>query len=84
MKGKEIYQAWKKHRSQVELSKNFGDNIMNRIRQYKRERKKPLVNVYGLIELISVHPLAKAGAVTAGAVIGFVRIVFVFYAFLAS
>ena len=82
MKRNEIYQAWKKQRTQVEISKSFGDDIMNRIRQYKRERRKPLVDVYGLIELISAHPLAKAGAVTAGAVIGLVRITFVVYAFL--
>ncbi|MDT8300739.1 MAG: hypothetical protein RQ760_04585 [Sedimentisphaerales bacterium] len=83
MKSEEIYKAWKKRKSQMDLQENFADEVMNQIYQYERDKRKPLFDVHRLIELISTHRSVKAGVVTAGIVTGFVRIMFVVYNFLA-
>ena len=82
MKSEEIYNGWKKRKSHIEIRKNFTDEVMNQVYQYEREKRKPLFDGHQLIELISTRPLGKAAVVTAGAVIGLVRITFVVYAFL--
>jgi hypothetical protein len=83
MKSEEIYKAWKEHKSQIDLRKNFADEVMNHIYQYERDKRRPLFEVQRLIELISAHRLAKAAVVTAGAAVGLARISFVVYTFLA-
>ncbi len=83
MKSEEIYDAWKKRKSQIDLRENFADEVMNQIYQYERDKGKPLFDVQRLIELISAHRFVKAGVVTASAVVGLARIMFVVYNFLA-
>ena len=83
MKSEEIYNAWKEHKSQIDLRENFADDVMNRIYRYERDKRRPLFEVQRLIELISTHRFAKAAVVTAGAATGLVRIILVVYAFLA-
>ena len=83
MKSEEIYNAWKERKSQIDIRENFADELMNRIYRYEREKRKPLFDGHRLMELISAHRFVKAGVVTAGAVTGLVRIMFVVYAFLA-
>ncbi len=83
MKSEEIYNAWKERKSQIDIRENFSDELMNRIYRYEQKKRKPLFDVHRLIELISAHRFVKAGVVTAGAVTGLVRIMFVVYAFLA-
>ena len=83
MKSEEVYNAWKERKSQIDIRKNFADELMNRIYQYESEKRKPLFDAHRVIELISAYRFAKAGVVTAGAVTGLVRIMFVVYAFLA-
>ncbi len=83
MKSEEIYNAWKERKSQIDVRGNFADELMNQIYQYESEKRKPLFGGLRLIELISAHRFIKAGVVTAGAVTGFVRIMFVVYVFLA-
>jgi len=82
MKTDEIYNAWKEQKRQIEVGKGFSSKVMSRIYQYEREKRKTLFDGHRLIELISTRPLGKAAVVAAGAVIGFVRITFVIYAFL--
>jgi hypothetical protein len=82
MKTEEIYNTWKEQKSQIEVGKGFSGKVMSRIYQYEREKRKTLFDGHRLIELISTRPLGKAAVVAAGAVIGFVRITFVVYAFL--
>jgi len=76
MKSEEIYETWKKRKSRIEIGKGFSDRVMNQIHQYEREKRASLYDVHHLIEFISSHPLAKAGVVVAGALIGFVRVAF--------
>lgn len=83
MKSEEIYNAWKERKSQIDIRENFADELMSRIYRYESEKRKPLFDWYRLIELISAYRFAKAAVVTAGAAAGLVRIMFVFYAFLA-
>ena len=82
MKSEEIYNAWKERKSQIDIRENFADEVLNQIYQYEREKRKPLFDGHRLIELISANRFAKAGVVTAGAVTGLVRIMFVIYCFL--
>ncbi|MHC4727230.1 MAG: hypothetical protein ACYS17_08355 [Planctomycetota bacterium] len=83
MKSEEIYNTWKEHKSQIDLRENFADEVMNRIYRYERDKRRPMFDVQGLIELISKHRFAKAAVVMAGAATGLVRIMFVIYTFLA-
>jgi hypothetical protein len=81
MKTEEIYDAWKEQKNQMDVDKNFSDKVINRIYQYEQEKRKTLFDGRRLIELISTRPLGKAAVIIAGALIGFVRISFVVYAF---
>jgi len=83
MKSEETYNAWKEHKHQADLREDFADEVMNRIYQYERDKRRPLFEAQRLIDLISTHRFAKAAAVTAGAAVGLVRVSFVVYAFLA-
>jgi hypothetical protein len=83
MKSEKIYDAWKEHKSQIDLRENFAGEVMNKIYLYERDKGRPLFDVQRLIELISAHRFAKAGVVTAGVVAGLARIIFVVYPILA-
>ncbi len=83
MKNEELYNAWIENKQQIDIRGNFSDEVMNKIYQYERDKRRPLFDSQRLIELISAHRFVKAGLVTAGAVTGVVRIMFVIYTFLA-
>ncbi len=83
MKSEEICNAWKESKSQIDIRENFSDEVMNKICRYERDKRRPLFDVQRLIELISANRFVKVGVVTAGVVVGLVRIMFVAYAFLA-
>ena len=82
MKRQEVYNAWKEKKRQVDISEDFTDETMNQIHQYEQRKRKPLFDIQWFVELVSAHPLAKAGMIAAGAVAGFIRLVFVVYAVL--
>lgn len=84
MKRQEIYNAWKETKRQIDISEGFSRQMLNQIRQYEREKRKPLFDVNRLIERISAHPFAKAGLIAAGAVAGLVRVAFVICVFLGT
>ncbi len=75
MKDHEVYESWKQEKRQIDVSQNFTDQAMNEVYQWEQSRKKPLLKMERLIELISFHPLAKTGLVSAGAVSGIVRLI---------
>ena len=77
MKTEEIYNAWKEQKKQIDVDKGFSDKAISRIYQYEQKKRKSLVDVQGLIELMSAHTLAKAGLILTGGIVGFIRIVFV-------
>ncbi len=82
MNSEQIYRNWKEQRCQIEVGEGFTDMVMNRICRHEQGRRKPLLDVDGFIEFISGRPLAKAGLIVAGGVIGFVRVVFMIHVFL--
>lgn len=84
MKTEEIYNTWKEQKSQIEVGKGFSGKVMSQIYQYEHGKRMPLIDMDRVAELISAHPLAKAGLVAAGAVAGFVRVAFVVCVFLGS
>ena len=77
MKSEETYNLWKDQKYKIETGSNFPEKVMNQIYQYEQKKSKPLFDIYQLIEFISAHPLAKAGLIAAGALIGLVRLIFV-------
>ncbi len=84
MKSEEVYDTWKEEKSQIDIREDFTDEVMNQVYQYAQKKRKPLFDVQRLSELISAHPLAKAGLIAAGAVAGFLRVAFVVCVFLGS
>ena len=83
MKDNEQYNTWIESKRKIDIRENFADEVMSQIYQYERDKRKPLFDAQRLIELISAHQFVKAGLVTAGAVAGLFRIMFVIYTFLA-
>lgn len=84
MKNEEIINGWKERKGQIEISEDFAGKVMSQIYRYEQKKRAPLFDTQRLIELISAHPLAEAGLITAGVVTGFVRIVFVVCTFLRT
>lgn len=84
MKSEEVYGTWKEEKNQVDIRENFTDEVMNQVYQYAQKKRKPLFDVQWLIELISAHPLAKAGLVAAGAVTGLIRLAFMIVVILSK
>jgi len=76
MKSEKIYDDWKKQRSHVEVGQNFTDQVINQVYQYEQTKPKPLFDMQRLVELISAYPLAKAGLIAIGAIIGLTRVAF--------
>jgi hypothetical protein len=83
MKDNERYNTWIESKRKIEIRKSFANEVMSQIYQYERDKRKPLLNSQHLIKLISAHRFVKAGLVTAGAVTGLARIMFVIYTILA-
>jgi hypothetical protein len=84
MKGHEVYKSWRQKKSQIEVSQNFTDQVMNQVCQCEQSRNVPLLKIDRLIELISLHPLAKTGLVVVGAVMGIVRLLIMIHAILSN
>lgn len=75
MKDHKVYESWRQKKSQIDVSQNFTDRVMNQVYRLEQSRNIPQLKMERLIELISFHPLAKTGLVAAGAVTGIVRLI---------
>lgn len=84
MKSHKVYQSWRQKKSQIEVSQNFTDQVMNQVYQCEQSRNVPLLKIDRLIELISFHPLAKTGLVAVGAIMGIVRLIIMILAILSN
>lgn len=84
MKSQEVYNAWKEKKHQIDIQGDFADKVMNQVYRYEQAKRKPMFDMQRLVELISAHPLAEAGLITAGVITGFVRIVFIVCTFLRT
>ena len=75
MKSEEIINSWKNQKDQIEIGEDFSRTVMNQIYKYEQNKRKPLFDIQRFVEFISIHPLAKAALVAAGAMAGFLRLV---------
>ena len=76
MKSEQLYDDWKKQRSQIEVGEDFTKKMMHQVYQYEQKKKKPLLYMQRFVEVISAYPLAKAGIIVIGTITGFVRVAF--------
>jgi hypothetical protein len=74
MDKKKLYDGWIEKNMQVEINKSFPDKVMSRIYQY--EQRPKWFDVQRLIEIISAHTIIRNSMVAAGAIAGFIRIVY--------
>jgi uncharacterized protein (DUF488 family) len=84
MKDHEVYESWRQKKRQIDASPNFTDRVMNQVYQWEQSRKKPLLKMERLIELISFYPLAKTGLVAFGAATGTVRLIIMIHTILSN
>lgn len=75
MKDHKVYESWRQEKSQIDVSQNFTDRVMNQVYRLEQSRNIPQLKMERLIELISFHPMAKTGLVAVGAVTGIVRLI---------
>ena len=81
MKSDEIYEAWKKNRSEIDIGAGLTDDVMRQVRRYESARRRPLIDAQELIERISRRRPARAAVIAAAAITGAVRTWLVVYAF---
>ena len=79
----EIMNHWRQRKSQVEIHRDFADNVMNQLYERQSHRRRPAFDVYRLIEIISSSRAATAAVIALGAAAGIVRISIVVLSFLA-
>jgi len=84
MKRQEVYNAWKETKRQIEVGKSFSGKVMSQIYQYEHGKRMPLIDMHRVAELISTHPLAKAGVIIAATTTGIIRVAFVICVFLGT
>ena len=82
MKSEEIYNSWNRQKMKIDIDENFSGNVMKRISAYEQTKAKPLFDIQHFVEIISNHPLAKAGLIAAGLIGGIIRTGFTLYAIL--
>jgi hypothetical protein len=75
MDKKKLYELWIEKKHQVEINKSFPDKVMGRVYEY--ERRPRWFDIPRLIEIISVHTIIKNGLVVIGALVGFIRVIYV-------
>ena len=77
MDTEKIYDLWNDKKSQLKVNEDFSDMIMKRINRYEQKKRKPLFDMYKIIDFVSIQPLAQAVLFVAGAIAGFVRLIFI-------
>lgn len=76
MKSEQVYSMWMERRSQIDLREQFTDEVMRQIYQHEQRKRKSSFDYQRLVEFISAHWPVQAAMVTAGAMVGFARVVF--------
>ena len=72
MDKKHIYNNWLEKKRQTEVAASFSDRVMNRI----YEQKPNWFDVQYIIEIISAHAIIKNGLIAVGAILGFIRVMY--------
>jgi hypothetical protein len=84
MKSEELYNQWKRHKSQTEVGQDFSEKVMRRVYLYEQKKGEPLLNMRRFFDSFCTRPLAKTVVVAAAVIIGFARIAFSIYLFLRA
>ncbi len=74
MKSEQLYDNWKKQRSQVEVGHDFTEKVMKQVYQYEQRIKSSLFDIQWLVQAITAHPLAQAAMIAVGAIVGSIRL----------
>ncbi len=74
MKPDGIYDCWRQKKRHVDVRADFCDRVMDRIHALEREGATRLFGIDRLAALVSLHPMARAALVAAGAFAGVVRL----------
>ena len=82
MKRQEVYDSWIKERSQINIGKDFSDNLMNRVYKYEQKKNKPVFDYQRFIEIVSYQLSVRAAILVTGAAIGLARFIIMFAAVL--
>jgi len=83
MNSDEIMNLWTERKSQVEPPRGLADKVLNQLHKRRSHGRRPVFDIYRLIEIISSSPAATAVAVALGAVTGIIRVSIVVLSFLA-
>jgi hypothetical protein len=75
MKHEEMFNTWKRHKEQIEVSPGFPEQVMARLREGRAAgHARAVASVSGLGRVVA-RPWAKAAVVVLGVLAGLVRIV---------
>jgi hypothetical protein len=75
MNHQEIFEAWKRHKEQIEASRDFSGKVMARIRESQVVRETPGRALTSCLGRWAARPWAKAAMIAIGVSLGLVRIV---------
>ena len=76
-KTNQIYYRWKEHKRNTTVKKNFCDDIMKEIYDFKQSQNQE--SQYTPIHNLLNSTFAKAAVLTAAAISGFLRIIVIIY-----
>lgn len=82
MKNEQLYDDWKKQRSQIDVGPNFARNVMKQVSQYEQMKSTLLLDVRWFFDVVSTNSLAKLALFISGGLLGLARIAFIVCMFL--
>ena len=76
MKSEEILRVWIEQKSKLEEKRDFTHRIMQQVEEYDRKRQRSWSDRIRIPHWVWIHPLARAGWISAASVVGFIRGIF--------
>jgi len=73
----QLYDAWKENKSQIYISKDFTSKVMSQIYGYEKSKTRPFEALCWIASVLSSNPVAQAGLVATGSIVGLIRITLV-------
>lgn len=84
MKTEQLYEDWKKQKSQIKAKDNFPEKVMRQVYQYEQTKPKPLFNRDKLVVFLCRNSFAKAGLCLMGTIFGLVRVMLIMSSYLIN
>jgi hypothetical protein len=76
MNDNDIFETWKERRSEIEVSNDFADKVMNQITAHEQTKTKFRFDLNEIFMRLSAYRLVKASLVAGSAIIGLARLIF--------